>query len=186
IVTTTKTWNTPPRTRTLLPMIFCKNPLNGKVATVFEGDILVVYGPTHATNISPSKAEILHADLVDKNGQMTITLNMSNTFVHKFASTVVVGCGLHVAGFTVKEKTKYERGDANCSLSANATTTMENIPTVCKTRKLTPDMTIQELVHSNATFSVGSFAAIVTGIHHTNDLFTVYVKDSDTENGKAT
>ncbi|KAH9290716.1 hypothetical protein KI387_034833, partial [Taxus chinensis] len=158
----------------------------GKVATVFEGDILVVYGPAHATNISPSKAEILHADLVDKNGQMTITLNMSNTFAHKFASIVVAGCGLRVTGFTVKEKTKYERGDANCSLSANATTTMENLPTVCTTRKLTPDMTIEQLLHSNATFSVGSFAAIVTGIHHINDLFTLYVKDSDTENGKAT
>ncbi|KAH9315048.1 hypothetical protein KI387_023675, partial [Taxus chinensis] len=106
--------------------------------------------------------------------QMTITLNMSNTFVNKFASTVVAGSNLRVTGFVVKEKTKYERGDASCSLSAIATTTMENIPTVCEYQKLTPDMTIQELVESNATFSIGSFAAIVTGIHHTNDMFTLY------------
>ena len=50
--------------------------------TIFKGDILVVDGPAqHKTQGSPAKAQILYAELVDRDGIMTITVGISDNFI---------------------------------------------------------------------------------------------------------
>ena len=50
--------------------------------TIFKGDILVVDGPTqYKTPGSLVKAQILHAELVDRDGIMTITVGISDNLI---------------------------------------------------------------------------------------------------------
>ena len=48
----------------------------------FKGDVLVIYGPSQNKNQnSPIKTNILHADLVEKDEQMTIIANVSDNLI---------------------------------------------------------------------------------------------------------
>ena len=50
--------------------------------SAFEGDVLVIYGPSQNKNQnSPIKTNILHANLVDKDGQMTITASVNDSLI---------------------------------------------------------------------------------------------------------
>ena len=50
--------------------------------TIFKGDILVIDGPTqYEKQGSPIKAQILHTELVDRDGIMTITVGISDNLI---------------------------------------------------------------------------------------------------------
>jgi hypothetical protein len=54
----------------------------GKSTNVFEGDVLVVYGPASVrTSNSPPKAQVVHVDLVDMHAQITITVNIGDKLI---------------------------------------------------------------------------------------------------------
>jgi hypothetical protein len=49
---------------------------------VFEGYVLVLYGPASmTTSNSPPKAQVVHVDLVDTHGQITIIVNISDRLI---------------------------------------------------------------------------------------------------------
>jgi len=52
---------------------------------VFEGDVFILYGVGCNKIInSPIKAKHVHVDLIDKHGQMTITMNVVNDLILEF------------------------------------------------------------------------------------------------------
>ena len=60
--------------------------------SAFEGDVLVIYGPSQNKNHnSPVKTNILHADLVDKDRQMTIIASVSDNLIKRFGSFLQPG-----------------------------------------------------------------------------------------------
>ena len=82
-------------------------------SNAFDGDVLALYGPgQNKTPHSPSKAPFVHADLVDKNGQLTITVNINNEQIARFLSYFSVGKSVRIKDFGTRKKGMYDRGDA--------------------------------------------------------------------------
>ncbi|XP_057823192.2 uncharacterized protein LOC131035499 [Cryptomeria japonica] len=152
---------------------------------MFEGDILAVYGPTKYTN-TQNKTEILHVDLIDSKGQMTVTMNISNTLVDTFLPRLTIGSRIRISNFTIKNKSQYERGDADCCIALTAKSTFETIPCICTKHKLAPDFTISQLSEAKCHYSVGSFRAIGTSYHLTKTHLEVHIKDGDLQEDMAT
>jgi hypothetical protein len=96
------------------------------------------------------------------------------------------GNNVRIIGFDIIKKSKYERGDASHCIALTPTSIVENIPLVCVECRLTPDTTINALLEANDDYSVGSFAAIVSGCHQSNHQFEMYVKDGETTHDIAT
>jgi hypothetical protein len=136
----------------------------GKSTNVFEGDVLVVYGPASVrTSNSPPKSQVVHIDLVDMHGQITITVNIGDKRISQFLPHFSLGNNIRIVGFDIIKKRKYERRDASRCITLTATSIVENIPLVCAQRRLTPDTTVNALLDANDDYSVGSFTTIVTG-----------------------
>lgn len=80
-----------------------------KYANTFHGDVLTVYGPACARNInSPMKAQLVHVDLTDQYGQMTISVTMANSLIERFTTFFLRGASVSISNFVVKQKTFYE------------------------------------------------------------------------------
>ena len=79
-----------------------------QTGTIFKGDVLVTYEPTFAKNLpSPTKAPIVHVDLVDSHGHMPITVNITNQLVDRFMTTLFPGASVCIKRFlSQKENTK--------------------------------------------------------------------------------
>ncbi|XP_057857387.2 uncharacterized protein LOC131066596 [Cryptomeria japonica] len=158
-----------------------------RYGTVFEGDVLVAYGPAYPRNTGVQiKAEIVHIDLVDRNGQMTITVNISNNLIEMFLPRMLPGSSVRITNFLVKSKTKYERGDANCCLALTSKSIVNTVMRICKQLKLTPDKTISQLIQEDCSYSVGSFGAVITSYHLKRNQCELRVKDGDLQNDMAT
>ena len=72
---------------------------------IFEGDILTRYGLEKNTNPnSPIKAHVVHADLVDKDVQMTITVNINNNLIPRFRDNFYLSNNVHIMNFLLKKK----------------------------------------------------------------------------------
>ncbi|XP_059065696.1 uncharacterized protein LOC131061442 isoform X2 [Cryptomeria japonica] len=164
--------STPPKPSTILDLCF------QRVGYMFEGDILAVYGPAKYTN-TQNKTEILHVDLIDCKGQMTVTMNISNTLVDTFLPRLTIGSGIRISNFTIKNKSQYERGVADCCIALIAKSTFETIPCVCIEHKLALDLTISQLSEADCHYSVGSFGEIGTSYHLTKTHLEVHIKDGD-------
>ena len=68
-----------------------------------------MYGPSQNKNQnSPIKTNILHADLVDKDGQMTITASVNDNLIKRFASFLQPGKSVRINKFGLKKKGQYE------------------------------------------------------------------------------
>ena len=108
--------------------------------TIFEGDVLVTYGPAYAKNpTSLEKAPIVHVDLVDSDGHMTITLNITNQLIDRFMAKLLPSASVCTKSFSLKKNTQYERGDADYCIQLTAQTYVETIDQVCIKQKLMPD-----------------------------------------------
>ena len=74
-------------------------------ALAFEGDILITYGPALAkNNDNASKTQIVHIDLVDSLGQMTITTTLTNKLIEKHLSKVSSGSRIFLIDFFIKKR----------------------------------------------------------------------------------
>ena len=152
-------------------------------SNVFDGDVVALYGPgQNRSPGSPVKAPFMHADLVDQNGQMTITVNINNNHIARFLSYFPVGKSVRIKDFAIKKKGIYDRGDAKYTILLQQASSVENIPQVCQQRRLAPDCTIHELLVSNETYSIGSVAALVINCELNNNKFDLTIKDGDTPN----
>ena len=152
----------------------------------FKGDVLVIHGPSNKNQNSPFKTNILHADLVDKDGDMTSIASVNDNLIKRFGSFLQPGKSVRIRKFGLKKKGQYERGDAKYSIVILANKTIETIDIVCTPRRLPLDMTITELLFSNDNYAVGTIAAIVIAAQHNNRQFEFYIKDGETENNHAT
>lgn len=155
-------------------------------SSVFEGDVLVVYGPACVRHWnSPPKAQLVHADLVDKYGQLTISVTMSNNLIARFMPHFSHGLSVRIADFVLKQKTVYERGDVHSCIHLTSRSSVENIPQVCHNRRLTPNTTINELRTCNQQYSVGSVAVVITSCQQNNNQYEFDIKDGQTTNDTA-
>ena len=79
--------------------------MHGNSTNVFEGDVLMLYGPTSKTtsNSSP-KAQVMHVDLVDMHGKITIILNISNKLISQFLLHFSLGNSVNKIGFDIIKK----------------------------------------------------------------------------------
>ena len=112
----------------------------------FKGDVLVVYGPVFSKNTSsPAKAQLMHVDLTDKNGQMTISVTIANHLIQRFRPYFSLGSSVCISNFTLKQKTTFERGDVDTCIHLTTNTIVENIPPIRPTRRLVPNTTIHDL-----------------------------------------
>ena len=129
---------------------------------IFEGDVLVTYEPGQTKNTnSPTKAQLVHADLVDRHGKMTITINVNNNLIARFLNLVTPGSSLLIKDLAIWNKGIYDRGDAKCFIFIQEKSTVENIEQIFKDRNLAPDTTIKSLFASNNPYSIGSIGEIV-------------------------
>jgi hypothetical protein len=96
---------------------------------VFEGDVLVLYGPASMKTLSsPPKAQVVHADLVDTHGQITINVNISDKLISKFLPHFSLSNNVCIIGFDIiKKKNKYERGYVGHCIALTVTSIVENI-----------------------------------------------------------
>lgn len=118
-----------------------------QAGTIFEGDVLITYRPAYAKNpTSPPKAPIVHADLVDSDGHMTITVNITNQLVDRFMAKLLLGASVRIKGFSLRKKTQYERGDADFCIQLTSQTAVETIDQVCSHQKLMLDTRICQLI----------------------------------------
>lgn len=73
----------------------------------------------------------MHADLVDQNGKMTITVNINNNYIARFLSYFSVGKSVRIKDFAIKKKGIYDRGNAKYTILLQQASSVENIPQVC-------------------------------------------------------
>lgn len=72
---------------------------------VFYGDLLTIYGPGKNINLaSPVKPQAIHANLIDEDGQMTITVNLNNNLRYCFNQHFYVGKRVRIIDFEKKKK----------------------------------------------------------------------------------
>lgn len=64
-----------------------------------------MYGPEQNQNQNSSvKMKILHADLVDKDGLMTITTTINDSLINRFGDLFFPGKSVRLTGFELKKK----------------------------------------------------------------------------------
>ena len=96
--------------------------------SAFEGDVLVIYGPSQNKNQnSLIKTNIFHANLVDKDGKMTITASVNDNLIKRFSTFLQPGKSIQINKFGLKKKGQYERGDAKYSIVILANTDRKSV-----------------------------------------------------------
>ena len=110
---------------------------------------------------SPAKAPIVHADLVDNHGYITITVNITNQLVDRFMTKLLPGASVRIKYFYLKKKMQYKRGDADYYIQLTVQSTVETIDQVCSYQKLIPNTRICQLIQSPNSYSIGTLGVIV-------------------------
>ena len=73
---------------------------------------MILYGPAQSENRKPpNKTQLLHVDLVDKEGKLTIKMNMVNELISKFINFFTLGNIICISKFAFAKKGKYDRGN---------------------------------------------------------------------------
>ena len=125
------------------------------------------------------KAQLVHADLTDQYGQMTISVTMENNLIECFATFFSCGASVSISNFVVKQKTVYERGDADVCIHLSANSTVASISVVCHVHRLAPNTTLHGLRSSGSNYVVGSIAAAVAHCHQTSNQYHFTIKDGE-------
>ena len=123
---------------------------------------------------------MVHADLVDRHGQMTITVNINNNLIARFLNLFTPGSSLLIKDLAIWNKGIYDRGDAKCFIFIQEKSTVEKIEQICKAQKIAPDTTIKSLSASNNPYSIGVIGAIVISCQQRNSQYELIIKDGQT------
>ena len=79
---------------------------------MFEWDVLALYGPVQNKIMgSPSKPQLMHVDLVDRDDQLTITVNTNDNLVYHFMKYFTCGNNVWNSSFVTRNKGPYDRVD---------------------------------------------------------------------------
>ena len=68
--------------------------------------------PSNRSAISINKVELMHGDLVHRDGQLTITTNMNNSLVSRFLKYFTPSNSVQISNFVTRNKGDYDRVDA--------------------------------------------------------------------------
>ena len=113
------------------PNVISIEDLNArKIGNTFEGDLLVVYITT--LDRENKTWEVLHVDLTDFKGEMTITLNVTENLIQEYKNKIVPGTSIIVSRFQIGHKTTYDHRDFDCILMLQDSSTIETIPWLCR------------------------------------------------------
>ena len=122
----------------------------------------------------------MHDDVMVRDVQMIITINMKNNLIQCFLALFSVEKIIRITNFVVRGKKTYDRGDASCCILLLEKSLVENIPQICKNCKLLADTSIQNLLASTHPYLVGSIATLVINCHRNNRRFELTIKDRET------
>ena len=71
-----------------------------------------MYGLAQSRNTnSPNKTQLLHPGLVDREGKLTITVNMNDDIISRFKNFFNLGSNIRISKFAPRNKGKYDRGN---------------------------------------------------------------------------
>ena len=142
---------------------------------------MILYGTACARSTnSPVKAQLVHADLTYQNGQMIVSITISNTLIERFMPYFSKGSSVSITNFMLNQKTIFYLGDVDVCIHLTAKSTIENIPTICHAHRLAPNSTIQDLKLSTNEYVVGSIVALVTHCQQINGQYHFNIKDGET------
>jgi hypothetical protein len=150
---------------------------------LFIGDIMVVY-TTYLDKANKNRS-IMHADMIDKDAMMTVTLTVPPQLVQKHAEKILSCNGISITDFNVLPKTVYDRGDCDQIILLNETSIVETIPAICSEYLFLPDSTIRQLAQSTDIYPIRRIRAAVRlarkfGLQH-----ILHIKDGESDNDKA-
>ncbi|KAH9300494.1 hypothetical protein KI387_012077, partial [Taxus chinensis] len=132
---------------------------NCKVGSLFQGDVIVAYKAILNKDLNK---ELLCIDLTDKEGEMTVTLNVTGHQIEAHQKKLLPSKGVNIKEFEIAPKTNYDRGDYDYILLLNNNNTIENIPPVCNEFKFIPNTTIKQLLRNTNNYTIGTLAVVVT------------------------
>ncbi|KAH9309759.1 hypothetical protein KI387_002311, partial [Taxus chinensis] len=153
-----------------------------KVGALFQGDVIVAYKAILNKDLNK---ELLRIDLTDKEGEMTVTLNVTGHQIEAHQKKLLPSKGVSIKEFNIAPKTNYDRGDCDYILLLNNNSTIENIPPVCNEFKFIPNTTIKQLLRSTDNYTIGTLAAVVTTARKSGTQFVFEIKDGLSVEDKA-
>ena len=146
-----------------------------------------MYGLVFSKNTnSLVKAQLMHVDLIDKNGHKTISVTIANHLIHHFRPYFSPISGICISNFTLKQKYSFERGDVETCIHFTINTIVERIPLIYPTHRLVPNTTIHDSWLSKSGYPIGSIVAIITSFQHNNDYYQLNIKDGESTNDTTT
>jgi hypothetical protein len=150
---------------------------------VFVGDIMVVYN-TYLDKANKSRS-IMHADMIDKDAMMTVTLTVPPQLVQKHAENIFLRNGISITYFNILPKIVYDHGDCNQIISLNETSIVEKILIVCSEYRFVPNSTISQLAHSTDIYPIGMIGTAVTLARKFGSQHILHIKDGEFDSDKA-
>ena len=126
-----------------LDIISIKDLNSHRTGQIFVGDIMVTCN-TFLDNNKKSRP-IMRADMTNEKGIMTVTVIVPTQLIQCHKQKLVDGNSICITNFKIMLKTNYDRGDCDCIISLNETSTIETVPPTCNEYTFIPNATIKQL-----------------------------------------
>jgi hypothetical protein len=127
---------------------------------------------------------IMHADMIDKEALMTVTLSIPTQLVQKHAENIFPSNAISITNFNIFPKIVYDCGDCDNIISLNETSIVEKTPAICLEYHFVPDTTISQLAQSNDIYPIGTIGAVVTIAIKLGSQHILHIKDGESDNDK--
>ncbi|KAL3675038.1 hypothetical protein R1sor_024986 [Riccia sorocarpa] len=150
---------------------------------IFECFILVVYGTFFQdSRYSTSTHKYLHADVIDKDGESTITMTCSGALCINMERLMRKHAYLRIFGFTLSPKTQFQKGDSGVYINVSSVTQVTEIqmwsppakPLFCITKRIS---NIRK--QSHAPWSYTNIAVVLLEILDNNMLSVADGKEKE-------
>jgi hypothetical protein len=155
---------------------------NCQTGQVFVRDIVVVYR-TYLDKENKIRS-IMHANMIDKDAMMTVTLIVPPQLVQKHVEKILSRNGISIKYFNIFPKTVYDRGDCDRIISLNKTRIVEKIPVVCSKYSFILDLTIIHIEQSTDIYPIETIGAAVTLERKFGSQHILHIKDGESDNDK--
>jgi hypothetical protein len=127
----------------------------------------------------------MHADMIDKEAMMTVTLTIPTQLVQKHAEKIFLGNGISITNFNILPKTVYDHGDCDQIISLNETSIVEKILVVFSEYRFVSDVTISQLAQSSDIYPIGTIGTAVTLARKLGSQNILHIKNGESDNDKA-
>jgi hypothetical protein len=149
---------------------------------VFIRDMMVVYR-TYLDKVNKSRS-IMHADMIDKEAMMKVTLTVPPQLVQKHAEKILPRNGISITNVNIFPKTVYDCGDCDRIISLNKTNLVEKILVVCSGYHFIPYSTINQLAQSIDIYPIKTIGAVVTLARKFGSQHILHIKYGESDNNK--